>query len=61
MAASRPKMFQKLTVDEREIGDLDAASDGFAATCAGEEALKPMEDSALTANRIVDMVRIDIS
>jgi hypothetical protein len=41
--------------------DLDAAGDGFAVTCTDEEALKLMEDSALTANHIVDMVPIDMS
>jgi hypothetical protein len=41
--------------------DLDAAGDGFATTCTDEEALKLMEDSALTANHIVDMVPIDMS
>jgi hypothetical protein len=41
--------------------DLDAAGDGFAATCTDEEALKLMEDSTLTANHIVDMVPIDMS
>jgi hypothetical protein len=40
---------------------LDAAGDGFAATYIGEEALKLVEDSALMADRIVDMVRIDMS
>jgi hypothetical protein len=41
--------------------DLDAAGDGFAVTCTDEEALKLMEDSALTADHIVDMVPIDMS
>jgi hypothetical protein len=41
--------------------DLDAAGDGFTMTCTGEEALKLVEDSALTADRIVDMVTIDMS
>jgi hypothetical protein len=41
--------------------DLDAAGDGFAMTYTNEEALKLMEDSALTADRIVDMVPIDMS
>jgi hypothetical protein len=30
--------------------DLDAVGEGFAATCTGEEALKLVEDSALTAD-----------
>jgi hypothetical protein len=41
--------------------DLDAAADGFAVTCTGEEGLKLVEDSALKANRIVDIVLIDMS
>jgi hypothetical protein len=41
--------------------DLDAAGDGFTMTCTGEEALRLVEDSALTADRIVDMVPIDMS
>jgi hypothetical protein len=41
--------------------DLDAAGDDFAVTCTAGEALKLMEDSALTVERIVDMVPIDMS
>jgi hypothetical protein len=41
--------------------DLDASGDGFAVTCTNEEALKLVKDSALTADRIVDMVWIDMS
>jgi hypothetical protein len=41
--------------------DLDAAGDDFAVTCIGGEALKLVEDSALTVERIVDMVPIDMS
>jgi hypothetical protein len=41
--------------------DLDVAGDGLAVTCTDEEALKLVEDSALTVDRIVDMVRIDMS
>jgi hypothetical protein len=41
--------------------DLDAAGDGFTMTCTSEEALRLVEDSALTADRIVDMVPIDMS
>jgi hypothetical protein len=40
--------------------DLDAAGDGFAVTCNGEEALKLM-DSTLTTDCIVDMVPVDMS
>jgi hypothetical protein len=38
--------------------DLDAVDDGFAVTCTEEDALKLTEDSALTADRIVDMVLV---
>jgi hypothetical protein len=41
--------------------DLDATGDGFAMACTSEETLKLVEDSALTADRIVDMVQIDMS
>jgi hypothetical protein len=41
--------------------DLDAVGDSFTVTCTGEEALKLMEDSALTADHIVDIVRIYMS
>jgi hypothetical protein len=41
--------------------DLDAAGEGFAVTCTGGAASKLMEDSALMAGRIVDMVRIGMS
>jgi hypothetical protein len=41
--------------------DLDAVGDGFAVTCISEEALKLMEDSALIADRIIDMVPVDMS
>jgi hypothetical protein len=41
--------------------DLDTARDGFAMTCTDKEALNLMEDSALIANRIIDMVPVDMS
>jgi hypothetical protein len=41
--------------------DLDAAGEGFVATCTSEEALKLMEDSDSMAGHIVDTVRIDMS
>jgi hypothetical protein len=41
--------------------NLDAAGEGFAVTCIGEEAFKLVEDFALTADRIVDMVPKDMS
>jgi hypothetical protein len=40
--------------------DLDVAGDGFVATCTDEEGLKLVEDSALTADRIVEMVLVHI-
>jgi hypothetical protein len=40
--------------------DLDVAGDGFAVTCTDEEGLKLMEDFALTADRIVEMVPVHI-
>jgi hypothetical protein len=41
--------------------DLDVAGDGFVMTCNGEESLKLVKDSAFTADRIIDMVHIDMS
>jgi hypothetical protein len=41
--------------------DLDIAGEGFTVTCSYEEALKLVEDSAVTARQIVDMLGIDIS
>jgi hypothetical protein len=41
--------------------DLDAVSDGFVVTCTSEEALKLVEDFVLMADRIVEMVLIDMS
>jgi hypothetical protein len=41
--------------------DLDAAGEGFAATCNDEEALKLVEDSTKIASQIVDMLGIDMS
>jgi hypothetical protein len=41
--------------------DLDVAGDGFVMTYTGEESLKLMKDSAFTADRIIDMVHIDMS
>jgi hypothetical protein len=37
--------------------DLDTAGEGFAVTSASEEALKLVEDSTLTADRIVTWSR----
>jgi hypothetical protein len=41
--------------------DLDTASKGFAATCRDEEALKLVEDSAMTVGNIMDMLGVDMS
>jgi hypothetical protein len=41
--------------------DLDAAGEGFAVTYSDEEALKLIEDSAVMAGHIVDMLPIDMS
>jgi hypothetical protein len=39
---------------------LDVAGDGFVATYTDEEGLKLVEDSALMADRIVDMVPVHL-
>jgi hypothetical protein len=41
--------------------DLDAAGEGFVATYSDEEALKLIEDSAMTSGHIVDMLTVDMS
>jgi hypothetical protein len=41
--------------------NLDTAGEGFAATCSDEEALKLIEDSAVIAGHIVDMLLADMS
>jgi hypothetical protein len=41
--------------------DLDVVGEGFAATCSDEEALKLVEDFAVTAGHIVDMLGVDMS
>jgi hypothetical protein len=41
--------------------DLDTAGEGFAVTCSDEEALKLVEDSAVTAGHVVDMLGVDMS
>jgi hypothetical protein len=37
------------------------AGEGFMVTCSDEEALKLIEDSAMTAGQVVDMLRVDMS
>jgi uncharacterized protein Smg (DUF494 family) len=41
--------------------DLDAAGEGFMATCSDDEALKLIEDSAVIVKHIVDMLPVDMS
>jgi hypothetical protein len=41
--------------------DLDAAGEGFTATCSDEEALKLVEDSTVSVGQVVDMFRVDMS
>jgi hypothetical protein len=41
--------------------DLDVVGEGFAMTCNDEEALKLIEDSAVMAGHIVDMLPVDMS
>jgi hypothetical protein len=41
--------------------DLDAVGEGFAVTCSNEEALMLVEDSAVMAGQVVDMLGVDIS
>jgi hypothetical protein len=40
--------------------DLDAAGEGIAVTCSDEEALKLVEDSAVTVGQVVDMLGVDM-
>jgi hypothetical protein len=41
--------------------DFDTAGEGFMMTCYDEEALKLVEDSAVMAGRVVDMLGVDMS
>ena len=41
--------------------NLDTTGEGFAVTCSDEEALKLIEDSAVMAGHIIDMLPIDMS
>jgi hypothetical protein len=41
--------------------DLDVAGEGFATICSDEEALKLIEDSAMTAGQVIDMLGVDMS
>jgi hypothetical protein len=40
---------------------LDAVGEGFIVTYSDEEALKLVEDSAMTAGHIMDMLGVDMS
>jgi hypothetical protein len=41
--------------------DLDAMGEDFTVTCSDEEALKLVDDFAVTARNIMDMLGVDIS
>jgi hypothetical protein len=41
--------------------NLDAAGEGFIATCSDDETLKLIEDSAMMVGHIVDVLPIDMS
>jgi hypothetical protein len=41
--------------------DLDVVGEGFAVTCSDDEALKLIEDSAVMAEHIIDMLPADMS
>jgi hypothetical protein len=41
--------------------DLDAVGDGIAVTCSDEEAVKLIDDFAVTAVHIMDMLLVDMS
>jgi hypothetical protein len=41
--------------------DLDTVGEGFAATCSDKKALKLVEDSAVTAGHIMDILGVDMS
>jgi hypothetical protein len=41
--------------------DLDVVGEGFAVICSDEEALKLVENSAVTAGQVVDMLGVDMS
>jgi hypothetical protein len=41
--------------------NLDMASEGFTVTCSDKESLKLIEDSAVTAGQLVDMLGVDMS
>jgi hypothetical protein len=40
---------------------MDAAGKGFTATCSDEEAMKLVEDSAVTARQVIDILGVDMT
>jgi hypothetical protein len=40
--------------------DLEAAGEGFTVTCSDEEALKLVDDSAVMAGQVIDMLGVDM-
>jgi hypothetical protein len=40
--------------------ELDMADEGFAVTCSDEEALKLIEDFAVTVGHVMDMLGVDM-
>jgi hypothetical protein len=57
-------MWQSVTLGILESlyprADLDVASEGLAATCSDEEALKLVEDTAKIVIQVVDMLGVDV-
>jgi hypothetical protein len=43
------------------LADLDVMSEALTVTCSDEEALKLIEDSAMTAGQVIDMLGVDMS
>jgi hypothetical protein len=41
--------------------DLDAMGEGFAVSCSNEEALKLVEDFAVTVGHVIDTLGVDMS
>jgi hypothetical protein len=41
--------------------DLDTIGGGFAVTCSDDEALKLVEDSTVTARKVIDMLGVHMS
>jgi hypothetical protein len=43
------------------LADLDVMSEAFTVTCSDEEALKLIENSAMMAGQVIDMLGVDMS